>query len=249
VRRIDSVGRLFALIDPQDNDVLGTPIIVLVGYSVNAELRCAFRRFRPPFTRKVFWRSGRRRQPPKGQLAVVNFRPAFIQQRRDLTSEGLTKSTHRDGIGDAGPGRVVVVIAAHNEQALIGEALESLAAQTRIADGVIVITDRCTDETPQISVAHGATIWATIDNHDKKAGALDQVLGFLLPRLTDNDAVLMMDADTSLSPGFLSEATRRLREPEERGPRVGGVGGIFFGYPVKGFLAHIQNNEYVRYAR
>ncbi len=59
----------------------------------------------------------------------------------------------------------------------------------------------------------------------------------------------MMDADTSLSPGFIAEAARALRKPEGDGSRVGGVGGIFLGYPLKGFLAHLQNNEYVRYAR
>jgi hypothetical protein len=30
---------------------------------------------------------------------------------------------------------------------------------------------------------------------------------------------------------------------------VGAVGGVFLGYPLRGFLAHLQNNEYVRYAR
>lgn len=76
------------------------------------------------------------------------------------------------------------------------------------------------------------------------------MLDRLLPRLSDNDAVLMMDADTSLSPTFISEAARRLREPEGDGARVGGVGGIFFGcYPVEGLIGHLQNNEYVRYAR
>jgi len=39
VRRIDSVGRLFDLIAPQDNDLAGTPIIALDGHSVNAEVR------------------------------------------------------------------------------------------------------------------------------------------------------------------------------------------------------------------
>jgi hypothetical protein len=90
----------------------------------------------------------------------------------------------------------------------------------------------------------------TVDNAHQKAGAIDQVLDDLLPRLSDSDAVLVMDADKSLSPGFRSAAARRLRYPEADGARVGGVGGIFFGcFPVAGLIGHLQDNEYVRYAR
>jgi biofilm PGA synthesis N-glycosyltransferase PgaC len=176
--------------------------------------------------------------------------PAYIEHERNLTSEGRTKAGHVVDGADAGPGRVVVVIPAHDEEALIGEALESLAAQTTVADEVIVVTDRCSDRTSEIAVAHGATVTETTGNVHQKAGAVNHGLDDLLPRLSDNDAVLMMDADTSLSPAFISEATRKLREPEGGEARVGGVGGIFFGcYPVEGLIGHLQNNEYVRYAR
>jgi cellulose synthase/poly-beta-1,6-N-acetylglucosamine synthase-like glycosyltransferase len=175
--------------------------------------------------------------------------PAFVPQRRDLTPEGLTKLEYVGLSGDAGPGRVIVVIPAHNEAELIGEALESLAAQTRVPDEVLVVTDRCSDLTGRVAAAHGATARITVQNRDNKAGALNQALAYLLPRLSDNDAVLMMDADTSLSPDFISEATWRLREPKGERAQVGAVGGVFLGYPLRGFLAHLQNNEYVRYAR
>ena len=115
---------------------------------------------------------------------------------------------------------------------------------------MIVVTDRCSDRTSEIAIAHGATVTETAGNVHQKAGALNQALDDLLPRLTDDDAVLMMDADTSLSPTFISDATQKLREPEGGEPRVGGVGGIFFGcYPVEGPLGHLQDNEYIRYAR
>jgi cellulose synthase/poly-beta-1,6-N-acetylglucosamine synthase-like glycosyltransferase len=175
--------------------------------------------------------------------------PAFARQKRDLTPEGRTKPDYVGNRADAGPGRVIVVIPAHNEAELIGEALESLAAQTRIPDEVLVVTDRCSDLTGRVAAAHGATVRITIQNRDNKAGALNQALAYLLPRLSDNDAVLMMDADTSLSPDFISEATWRLRESKGERPQVGAVGGVFLGYPLRGPLAHLQNNEYVRYAR
>ena len=176
--------------------------------------------------------------------------PAFIQHERHLTSEGLTGPGYVADASDAGPGRIVVVVPAHDEESLIGETLESLAAQTRVADEVIVAADRCSDRTCAIAVAHGATVIETTGNLHQKAGAINQVLDDLLPRSSDNDAVLVMDADTSLSPGFISAAARRLREPEGDGARVGGVGGIFFGcFPVEGLIGHVQNNEYIRYAR
>jgi poly-beta-1,6-N-acetyl-D-glucosamine synthase len=125
--------------------------------------------------------------------------PAQIEHERNLTADGLTKPGHVAAARDAGPGKVVVVIPAHDEETLIGEALESLAAQTRLADEVIVVADRCTDRTCEIAEAHRATVVETAGNLHQKAGAIDQVLDELLPRLSDNDAVLMMDADTSLS--------------------------------------------------
>ena len=176
--------------------------------------------------------------------------PAFIGHERNLTAEGATGPGYVAAAGDAGPGRVVAVIPAHNEEALIGEALESVASQTRSVDEAIVVADRCSDRTSAIAREHGATVVQTTANRHQKAGALNAVLDDLLPRLSDNDSVLVMDADTSLSPGFVSEAALRLREPEGAGARVGGVGGIFFGsIRFTGFLGHLQNNEYVRYAR
>ncbi|MDJ0392415.1 glycosyltransferase family 2 protein [Rhodococcus sp. G-MC3] len=174
---------------------------------------------------------------------------AFRRQPRDLTAEGLTQPGYERDEDDAGPGKIVVLIPAHDEEALIGEALRSLAAQSRVSDEVIVITDRCTDLTREIALAHKVQVEATVANLDKKAGALNQVLEHVLPRLTDNDAVLIMDADGSLSPAFLAVAAHRLREPGGDDARVGGVGGIFLGYPVAGILGHLQDNEYIRYAK
>ncbi len=149
----------------------------------------------------------------------------------------------------AGAGRIVVLIPAHNEESLIATALASIEAQTRPADEVIVVADRCTDGTCRVVDAHGATVRTTIDNHDKKAGALNQMLSHLLPRLSANDAVLIMDADSTIAPGFLEFAERKLREePAEGQAEVGGVGGIFLGSPLTNFIERIQNNEYLRYA-
>ncbi|MFD9392286.1 glycosyltransferase [Streptomyces sp. NPDC060000] len=142
-----------------------------------------------------------------------------------------------------------MLVPAHNEEALIAETLQSLAAQTRPADEVIVVADRCTDRTAHISTAHGARVVESVANTQAKAGALNQVLDELLPRLSDDDAVMIMDSDTSLSPEFIARAARRLHEQEPGLAPIGGVGAIFFGYPLHGLVCHLQDNEYVRYAR
>ncbi len=161
----------------------------------------------------------------------------------------MTRPRDPGAVGDLGPGRIVVVIPAHNEAHHIVEALESTAAQTRVPDEVMVVVDRCSDLTSGIAAAHGASIRLTILNSDYKAGALNQALANLIPRLSDNDAVLMMDADTTLSTNFISDAAWSLREPKAHPASIAAVGGIFLGHPVHGLLGHLQNNEYVRYAR
>ncbi len=77
----------------------------------------------------------------------------------------------------------------------------------------------------------------------KKAGALNQALDVLLPELSDDDAILVMDADSLLAPTFVAEARRHLRDG------VGGVGGVFTGREGGGFVGMLQRNEYARYAR
>jgi cellulose synthase/poly-beta-1,6-N-acetylglucosamine synthase-like glycosyltransferase len=86
-------------------------------------------------------------------------------------------------------------------------------------------------------------VFETVENQYKKAGALNQALELLLPELGDEDAILVMDADSFLAPSFLLEARRRLRG------NVGGVGGVFTGRAGGGFVGMLQRNEYARYAR
>jgi cellulose synthase/poly-beta-1,6-N-acetylglucosamine synthase-like glycosyltransferase len=78
----------------------------------------------------------------------------------------------------------------------------------------------------------------------KKAGALNQALDRLLPQLEDEDAILVMDADSFLAPAFLAEAQRQLKRDG-----VGGVGGVFTGRRGGGYVGMLQRNEYARYAR
>jgi cellulose synthase/poly-beta-1,6-N-acetylglucosamine synthase-like glycosyltransferase len=153
------------------------------------------------------------------------------------------------GRGDRRGRRVVALLPAHDEEASLGAALRSLAAQAEPPHDVVVIADNCSDGTADVARAHGARVLASVDNAHKKAGALNQALRLLLPGLADDDLVLVMDADSLLDPGFLAAARALLDGPPPAGRPLGGIGGTFRGGPGGGLLGAFQRNEYARYAR
>jgi cellulose synthase/poly-beta-1,6-N-acetylglucosamine synthase-like glycosyltransferase len=149
----------------------------------------------------------------------------------------------------------VAIIPAHNEQDRIGACLSSLHRQSYGVDLIIVVADNCTDDTVTEAVTAGATVVETVGNIDRKAGALNFALNRVLGQLDDDDGVLLMDADTELSDGFVAVANRHLWAPTNDSP-VGGVGGIFVGSrhltDDRGrwsLVRQLQHNEYVRYSR
>jgi cellulose synthase/poly-beta-1,6-N-acetylglucosamine synthase-like glycosyltransferase len=145
----------------------------------------------------------------------------------------------------AGPIRVTVLIPAHNEAERLPATLTSLAAQSAPPERIIVVADNCTDATVDVGRAAGVEVVESIDNRDKKAGALNQALRWLVPEQGDNDLVMIMDADTTLDEGFLEAARRRFAD--DRGLMA--VGGLFYGEEGCGVIGQFQRNEYVRYSR
>ncbi|MEU7279832.1 glycosyltransferase family 2 protein [Streptomyces sp. NPDC045431] len=140
---------------------------------------------------------------------------------------------------------LIALIPAHNEAAGITATLDSLRAQHRVPDRVVVISDNSTDDTVDVARVAGADVWETAHNRARKAGALNQALARLLPELGDDDAVLVMDADSVIDTEFLSTAERLLAGSD----RLGAVGGVFYGAPGGGVLGQFQRNEYTRYGR
>lgn len=141
--------------------------------------------------------------------------------------------------------QITALVPAHDEEHSLPETLASLRAQDPPPDRIVVIADRCTDGTAAVARAAGVEVLTTVDNADRKAGALDQALGPLLPALTDDDLVLVVDADSALVPGFLATAVARLAAD----PGTGAVGGVFTGRAGGGLVGALQRNEYARYAR
>lgn len=135
--------------------------------------------------------------------------------------------------------RVVALIPAHNEAEALPTTMAALRAQTRPVDRVVVVSDNSTDTTVEAARALGAEVIETVENTDRKAGALNQAL-----RLIDAENVLVLDADTAIAPTFVEEGLTLL---DER-PELGAVGGVFRGTPPTSLLEQFQSNEYERYA-
>ncbi|MGW2364653.1 glycosyltransferase [Streptomyces sp. NPDC001667] len=138
---------------------------------------------------------------------------------------------------------IVALIPAHDEADRIAAALEALNRQERVPDSVHVVADNCSDDTAAVAARHGAHVVESEENRHKKAGALNQALDRILPELADDDLLLVQDADTALSPTFVTSAMEAMI------PGVGAVGGIFYGEPGGGLLGLLQRIEFHRYAR
>lgn len=137
-----------------------------------------------------------------------------------------------------------VLIPAHNEEDQIEETIQSLNCQTKRPDSIIVIADNCTDSTiERCKKFFNVEVFTTTDNSKKKAGALNQWLDNNLPHISDNDLIMVMDADSSLCPTFLENATKYI----DKG--YSACGGVFQGKPGGGLVGMFQRNEYARYAR
>lgn len=118
----------------------------------------------------------------------------------------------------ARPARVVLVIAAHNEQRVIAGALRSVERQTRVPDRLIVMCDNCTDGTAGVAERRGWEVWSSDGNLHKKAGALNQAWERLEPALLDTDFLMVMDADSHLDERFVEAALAK--------HAAGGYGGV-----------------------
>ncbi len=135
---------------------------------------------------------------------------------------------------------ITCLIPAHNEELLVGTAIDSIKNQV---DRVIVVADNCTDGTVQMALDRGVEVVTTVGNTHKKGGALNQVLARLFAEGTAHHFFMFLDADSMVNDTFVAEALSVFRDPN-----VGAVGGIFYGEAGGGLLGQFQRNEFYRYA-
>lgn len=105
--------------------------------------------------------------------------------------------------------RFLVLVPAHNEERVIARCLGAIDADRRVGDQVLVVADRCTDETASIARSFGALVLERSDGEEPGRAATRQA-GLDYARQLEWDAVLMLDADSVIEPGFFVACDRAL---------------------------------------
>lgn len=109
--------------------------------------------------------------------------------------------------------RYGIVICARNEQAVIGNLIDSIHAQTYDPDlvTIFVVADNCTDRTAEICRDKGCVVYQRQDPaHARKGWAME----FLFERIANDykietfDGYVVFDADNLLHPTFLEELNK-----------------------------------------
>jgi cellulose synthase/poly-beta-1,6-N-acetylglucosamine synthase-like glycosyltransferase len=95
----------------------------------------------------------------------------------------------------------LVLMPAHNEELVIKRSLEAILAEVRPRDQILVVADRCTDATAAIARELGAAVLERGADEEPGRAAARQA-GLEWGRDRDWDAVLMLDADSVIEPGF-----------------------------------------------
>ncbi|MDH6137852.1 cellulose synthase/poly-beta-1,6-N-acetylglucosamine synthase-like glycosyltransferase [Kitasatospora sp. MAA4] len=178
---------------------------------------------------------------------------ARSRHRRGRVASGETEGVLYDS---------VVIVPARNEEVGVLTSLQSLAAQSRRPDLIIVVVNNSTDRTEDFARQFAddertpPTVVLTLDNNPhKKAGALNYGLNWLREavggRLTDRVRhVLVMDADTELHVKFIERARNVIASD----PELGGVSAACLGRtdlwrnPWQRYLLGMQIIEYGRAA-
>jgi hypothetical protein len=108
------------------------------------------------------------------------------------------RETPQEGVGT----RFLIIVPAHNEAAVIGDTVDSLVAAARPGDTLLVVADRCTDDTAEIALARGAKVLSrTDDERPGRAAAISDGLKTALE--LEWDAMVAIDADSIVESGFL----------------------------------------------
>ncbi|MBQ1406698.1 MAG: glycosyltransferase family 2 protein [Eubacterium sp.] len=110
--------------------------------------------------------------------------------------------------------RFAILIPARNEASVIGNLIDSLCKQNYPKDAfeVYVLANGCTDETPVISEARGASVMVC----EGKFRGKGDVLSYAFDRFAENkaadfDAYIIFDADNVVDPEFLSAMNRAVQ--------------------------------------
>jgi cellulose synthase/poly-beta-1,6-N-acetylglucosamine synthase-like glycosyltransferase len=113
--------------------------------------------------------------------------------------------------------RFVIMTPAHNEAQLLPQLLKSLAQMDypRELYAVHVVADNCSDSTAELGRASGAIVHERFNTTLRGKGyALQWLHQRILERGVEHDAIVILDADTIVSPNLLSVMDARMSRGE-----------------------------------
>lgn len=109
--------------------------------------------------------------------------------------------------------RFAVIVAAHNEEKVVGGVIRSLKALKYPKElyDIYVIADNCTDNTAKVAAENGALVHERFDEARKGKGfSMEWMFKRLFEMDKQYDAIAIFDADNLASPNFLMEMNKRL---------------------------------------
>ena len=114
--------------------------------------------------------------------------------------------------------RFMAIIPAHNEEAVVGNLIESLKKQNYNKDlyDIYVIADNCTDNTAKVAKEAGAIVYKRFDETKKTKGyALNWFLQQKIKENAPYDAFFVFDADNIVHPDFIKNMNKKLCQGED----------------------------------
>ena len=117
--------------------------------------------------------------------------------------------------------KFLAIIPAHNEEAVVGNLIESLKKQNYPKNkyDICVIADNCTDKTKEVAESYGVKIFERHEEDPAKRTKGDALRLFLNTLLADPnmdyDAFCVFDADNIVDENFISAMNKHLCQGEE----------------------------------
>lgn len=192
-------------------------------------------------------------------LADMNFLVGFIlflcysyQIFYTIVPFSIKPRRHREPIKKH---KIGILIAARNEEAVIGNLLDSIAAQDYPRELIrpFVIADNCTDKTAKIAGERGATVF---ERFNKEKIGKGYALDYAIDKLHENgewseiDGFIVLDADNLLTNNYITEMNKTFNDGFEaftsyRNSKNYGDNWISAGYG----LWYIRESKFLHYAR
>jgi 1,2-diacylglycerol 3-beta-glucosyltransferase len=130
-----------------------------------------------------------------------------------LTGAALFAPRHTQLRQNGSTQRFLILVPAHNEERLLPSLLDNLRQldYPSALYAVHVVADNCTDRTAELARASGAFAHERVDDERRGKGyALQWLMQQLWASGEPHDAVLILDADSIISPNFLTVMDTRL---------------------------------------